>query len=189
MINKLVKYFVRITFPILIISYTNVRLLWLISHKGNEPLQNYPQDHHRVWNNFRMTFQLLISAPRVHLARHCLHLHPLQPPAHLPDHSRHGQLQHHHRLQKLWGPCQQRLGLLHRQYYPHNHWYDGKVRKLYNVRQFIFPADFLKVCNSSINFLLYVMFAPKFRFKVRTAFTDMVKSFTPGSDYIFSTNI
>ena len=48
MINKLVKYFVRITFPILIISYTNVRLLWLISHKGNEPLQNYPQDHHRV---------------------------------------------------------------------------------------------------------------------------------------------
>ena len=37
-------------------------------------------------------------------------------------------------------------------------------------------AEFLMVCNSSINFLLYVMFAPKFRMKVGMMWTDVVRS-------------
>ena len=37
-------------------------------------------------------------------------------------------------------------------------------------------AEFLMVCNSSINFLLYVMFAPKFRMKVGMMWTNVVRS-------------
>ena len=37
-------------------------------------------------------------------------------------------------------------------------------------------AEFLMVCNSSINFLLYVMFAPKFRMKVGMMWANVVRS-------------
>ena len=37
-------------------------------------------------------------------------------------------------------------------------------------------AEFLMVCNSSVNFLLYVMFAPKFRMKVGMMWSNVVRS-------------
>ena len=51
------------------------------------------------------------------------------------------------------------------------------------------------VCNSSVNFLLYVMFAPKFRSKVRVMWTDMFRSLSDtgnnvnrSEEFPFSTN-
>ena len=44
------------------------------------------------------------------------------------------------------------------------------------ILTFLSPAEFLMVCNSSINFLLYVMFAPKFRMKVGMMWTNVVRS-------------
>ena len=127
-------------------------------------------------SSYKVTLPHLASAaPRVHSAGHRLHLHPLQRPPRRPHHRRHDSLPRHHGLSGLQ-VGRQKLWILHFQLRAHNHRFDQWQYFFSRNPNFFIPAEFLMVCNSSINFLLYVMFAPKFRMKVGMMWTNVVRS-------------
>ena len=106
-LKKIIMSVLRITFPILIISFTNVRLLCLIRNDGKDkPFHNYHHEHHQVSSNNLCHLTILSSsAPCVHPTRHRLYLHPLQCPPRRPHRRRHDPLQRPQGLHRLqaWG--------------------------------------------------------------------------------------